>query len=152
MIRVNRKQFEGSLVNYLYDWTRSDHNWLLEELGRLPGEEDLISYIQMYEGMGCVFQVWLENNKPVAITSVLNKAPSNHKPWIGMIVVRPESRRKGIGREVMREVTEEFAGVVFAGVPYDMNNWSLFLGQCGFEQYGIEKEEKGNYLIFVHPG
>ncbi|WP_053216050.1 GNAT family N-acetyltransferase [Guptibacillus hwajinpoensis] len=152
MIGVHRKEFDGSLVDYLFEWTSSDHKWLLEELGRLPSEEDLISYVQMYEGMGCVFQVWLKNNEPVAITCVLNKAPSNHKPWIGMIVVRPECRREGIGREVIQEITGEFADVVFAGIPYDMNDWSLFLGQSGFEQYGIEKQEKGNYLIFVHPG
>lgn len=151
MIGVYRKQYDGSLVDCLYEWTSSDHKWLLEELGRLPSEEDLLSYIQMYEGMGCVFQVWLQNNKAVAITSVLNKAPSNHKPWIGTIVVRPECRDKGIGRAVIKKITEEFSDVVFCGIPYDMNEWSLFLGKCGFEQYGIEKEEKSNYLIFVHP-
>lgn len=137
-------------ANLLIEWTFGDEAWLIEEFGRMPIAEDMLSYIQTYEGMGCEFRLWFKNEEPVAITAVLDQAPSNQKSWLGTIVVDPAQRKKGVGQDVIHSIVTEKKEVVFTGLPYERNEWSLFLGKCGFEQYAIEGEEK-KYLIFVHP-
>jgi GNAT superfamily N-acetyltransferase len=137
-------------ANLLIEWTMEDKDWLDEEFGRLPIAEDMLSYIQTYEGMGCEFRLWFIDEEPVAITAVLDQAPSNQKSWLGTIVVDPAQRKKGVGQDVIHSIVSEKEEVVFAGIPLERNQWSLFLGKCGFEQYAIEGEEK-KYLIFVHP-
>ncbi|MGG1688309.1 GNAT family N-acetyltransferase [Pseudalkalibacillus sp. NRS-1564] len=141
---------QENIAELLFDWTQEDETWLLTEFGRNPLFEDMISYIQTYEGMGCEFNVWFYGDLPVAITAVLDDAPSNQKPWLGTIVVHPMKRKSGIGCSVIRTLLGEKNDVVFLGIPYELNEWSLFLGKCGFEQYGIEEEGK-KYLILVHP-
>ncbi len=150
MISVTQRKFDGNLAELLYEWTLDDEAWLSEEFGRQPLFEDVVSYIQTYEGLGCQFQVWFRDDEPIGMTSVLEKAPSNYKPWIGTIVVRPDKRRQGYGRKMMQLVSDELTGVVFAGIPYELTGWSIFLGKCGFEQYGLE-EDKKKYLLFVRP-
>ncbi len=141
---------QENIAELLFEWTQEDETWLLEEFGRIPLFEDMVSYIQTYEGMGCEFNVWFYGDLPVAITAVLDDAPSNQKSWLGTIVVHPMKRRSGIGRSVILTLLSNKNNVVFSGIPYDLNEWSLFLGKCGFEQYGIEEEGK-KYLILVHP-
>lgn len=141
---------QENIAELLFDWAQEDETWLLAEFGRIPLFEDMISYVQTYEGMGCEFNVWLHEDLPVAITAVLDDAPSNQKSWLGTIVVHPLKRKKSIGRSVIRTLLSEKSDVVFSGIPYDLNDWSLFLGKCGFEQYGIEEEGK-KHLILVHP-
>lgn len=150
MRNVTSTNFDGDLAELVYEWTMDDQIWLTEEFGRQPMFEDVISYVQTYEGIGCKFQIWFVEDKPIGLTSVLEVAPSNHKAWIGTIVVRPDKRRQGYGRKMMQLVVDELTGVVFAGIPYEMTGWSLFLGKCGFEQYGLE-EDKKKYLLFVRP-
>ncbi|MGB7999985.1 MAG: GNAT family N-acetyltransferase [Anaerobacillus sp.] len=150
MRNVTSTNFDGDLAELVYEWTMDDQIWLTEEFGRQPMFEDVISYVQTYEGIGCKFQIWFVEDEPIGLTSVLEVAPSNHKAWIGTIVVRPDKRRQGYGRKMMQLVVDELTGVVFAGIPYEMTGWSLFLGKCGFEQYGLE-EDKKKYLLFVRP-
>lgn len=138
------------LANLLIEWTMEDENWLIAEFGRMPIAEDILSYIQTYEGMGCEFRLWFNDENPVAITAVLDRAPSNQKLWIGTVVVAPVERNKGVGLSVIHAILNEQKEVVFAGIPFERNDWSLFLGKCGFEQYTVEGEEK-KYLVFVHP-
>ncbi|MGA9288264.1 MAG: GNAT family N-acetyltransferase [Anaerobacillus sp.] len=150
MKNVTSTNFDGNLAELVYEWTMDDEIWLAEEFGRQPMFEDVMSYIQTYEGIGCKFQIWFVEDEPIGMTSVLEVAPSNHKAWIGTIVVRPDKRSQGYGRKMMQLVVDELTGVVFAGIPYEMTGWSLFLGKCGFEQYGLE-EDKKKYLLFVRP-
>lgn len=137
-------------ADLLMEWTMEDKDWIEEEFGRMPIAEDIFTYIQAYEGMGCEFRLWFKDEAPVAITAVLDQAPSNQKSWLGTIVVDPVQRRKGVGHDVIQCIVGEKREVVFAGIPLQQNEWSLFLGKCGFEQYAIEGEGK-KYLTFVHP-
>lgn len=150
MIEKWTRPSNESLAEFLFEWTSNDESWLIEEFGHIPPIEEMLSYLQTYEGMGCIFRLWLKDDNPVAFTAVLPKAPSNQKSWLGTIVVNPVFRERGIGKSVIDEIMADKANVVFAGVPYEQNEWSLFLGKCGFEQYGIEGEKK-QYLVLVHP-
>ncbi len=147
---VTNQHSNERFAELLFEWTNEDESWLLEEFGRIPVVEDMLSYLQTYKGMGCEFRLWLKNGAPVAITAVLDQAPSNQKSWLGMIVVDPRQRKAGIGRTAIHSILSEKTDVIFAGIPYDMNEWGMFLGKCGFEQYSVEGEEK-KYLILVHP-
>lgn len=146
---VTNHHLNERFAELLFEWTTEDESWLMEEFGRVPVVEDMLSYFQTYEGIGCEFRLWYKNDAPVAITAVLERAPSNQKTWLGMIVVDPSQRSAGIGRTVIHSILSETREVLFAGIPYDRNGWSVFLGKCGFEQYNVEGEEK-KYLIFVH--
>ena len=124
-------------ANFLIEWTMEDKDWLTEEFGRMPFAEDMLSYIQTYEGIGCEFRLWFKDEEPVAITAVLDQAPSNQKSWLGTIVVDPAQRKRGVGHNVIHSIISEKREVLFAGIPLERNEWSLFLGKCGFEQYAI---------------
>ncbi|MCA0987918.1 GNAT family N-acetyltransferase [Guptibacillus algicola] len=143
--------FGHEQVELLFQWTRSDETWYLNELGRQPTKSELISYIQTYNGFGCKWTKWMQEGEPVAVSCVHPHAPSNKKPWIGTIVVNPKMRREGIGKAVIAKHRQVMNNVVFAGLPYECIAWSIFLGKCGFEQYGIEEDEGKEYLIMVCP-
>ncbi|WP_235991711.1 hypothetical protein [Metabacillus schmidteae] len=42
---------------------------------------------------------------------------------------------------------------LFAGCPIERDSWLQFLGNCGFEQFKVEKDEvtQKEYMIFVLP-
>lgn len=100
---TNKERF----ANLLMEWTMEDKDWLEEEFGRMPIAEDIFTYIQAYEGMGCEFRLWFKDEAPVAITAVLDQAPSNQKSWLGTIVVDPVQRKKGVGHEVIQCIIGE---------------------------------------------
>ncbi|WP_347550539.1 hypothetical protein ABFG93_03040 [Pseudalkalibacillus hwajinpoensis] len=151
MIGIALGQLDISLSELLFEWTLEDEEWLLSEFGRQPSLAEVISYIQTYEGIGCEWKVWFEEEEAIAITCVLNQAPSNLQAWLGTIVVRPDKRNSGRGSSVIKSETKRYRPVIFAGIPYNRNEWSMFLGKCGFDQYGIEESPEETFLIFVKP-
>lgn len=151
MLDLHSETFDELHAELLYNWTRHDSNWYVEELGRQATKPDIVSYIQTYKGIGCKWKLWKRGDQPVAISCALPNAPSNHKPWVGTVVVNPEMRNLGIGRAVISKLREEIDEVMFAGIPYARIDWSIFLGKCGFEQYGIEEAQSKKYLIMVLP-
>lgn len=151
MVELHSVPFVEEQAELLYDWTINDTTWQIEELGRKATKPDIVSYIQTYQGMGCSWQKWMQHDEPVAISCILHKAPSNGKSWIGTVVVNPKVRNNGVGQAVLSNHRKESDGVIFAGIPYARIEWSIFLGKCGFEQYGIEKDQGKEYLVMVHP-
>ncbi|WP_270181731.1 GNAT family N-acetyltransferase [Alkalihalobacillus sp. CinArs1] len=148
---LTKQAFDDGQAALLHHWTKDDTSWLVTEIGRQPTKEELVSYIQTYVGIGCEWTKWMHNDEPVAISCVHPSASSNMKPWIGTIVVKPGCRKQGFGRAVIEAHRKTMQNVIFAGLPYEHIEWSLFLSKCGFEQYGIEEEDGKKYLIMVIP-
>ncbi|QOR68412.1 GNAT family N-acetyltransferase [Cytobacillus suaedae] len=116
----------------------------------------LDAYLHGYSSLHGDWKVWIDKGIPIGITFTVNKAPSNHKMWLGTILIAKEHRNKGYARKILQALADKAVSrgdeAVFCGIPIEINEWSIFLGKCGFEQFKIEKDEYGrNYLVFVLP-
>ncbi|WP_171016732.1 GNAT family N-acetyltransferase [Pseudalkalibacillus caeni] len=146
---------EDKDIFLLYNWTAKDKEWLDEEL--IPEEssaEDFERLIEKYRSEKGEWLVWQQEGMDVGITFFLPSAESNGQPWIGTVIVNPEYRRAGYGKEIIRHITHlvKQNKVIFAANPFAFDDWHRFLGTAGFEQYKIEKDESGReYLLFVLP-
>ncbi|MBE4908881.1 GNAT family N-acetyltransferase [Bacillus luteolus] len=116
----------------------------------------LDAYMHGYTSLQGDWQVWLDKGILIGITFTVNKAPSNNKMWLGTILIAKEHRNKGFARRIIKELAIKALSkgdeAIFCGIPIEINEWSMFLGNCGFEQFKIEKDKTGqNYLVFVYP-
>lgn len=126
--------------------------WKENELKEFSLEE----YMHGYSSLDGNWYIWLDNGIPIGITFIVNNAPSNNKMWLGTILIAKEHRNKGFARRIIKELANialsKGVEAIFCGIPIEINEWSIFLGNCGFEQFKIEKDETGqNYLVFVYP-
>nr|WP_239585873.1 GNAT family N-acetyltransferase [Bacillus mesophilus] len=99
--------------------------------------------------------VWLNGSQRVGVSYYVEHAPSNNRAWIGTILVNSAHRSAGIGKAILKLITEKLKRkghkVVYAAVPIHQNKWISFLSSCQFEQYKLEKEDELTYLLFVKP-
>lgn len=126
--------------------------WEENELKNLSLDE----YINSYASMQGYWQVWIDSGIPIGITFTVDKAPSNNKMWLGTILIAKSHRNKGFARKIIKKLATQALSkgeeALFCGIPIEINEWTIFLGKCGFEQFKIEKDGNGqNYLVLVFP-
>ncbi|WP_349410357.1 GNAT family N-acetyltransferase [Pseudalkalibacillus sp. SCS-8] len=137
----------------MVDWFVESQDWIAEE-GLLSSEIDVqriqvwMSLYEKYEGE---WLVWLKDESPIGMTFHVLSAPSNQKPWIGMVMVNPLYRRRHFGVEVVERIVEQISkegtDIVYAASPFKRLSWIRFLGACSFEQIGLEKSPGGKEYI-----
>jgi GNAT superfamily N-acetyltransferase len=152
VIKINSIEMEPNHLAFFSEIIKESPIWKETELKDLTLEE----YINGYTTMRGNWEVWLADRKPVGITFTVERAPSNHKMWLGTILILKEHRNKGYARNILSEIASRAFSrgeeAIFCGVPIEINEWSMFLSKCGFEQFKIEKDESGqNYLLLVNP-
>ncbi len=136
---------------FLDELSKGSRKWREIELKDL----DLPAYMEQYDGMQGEWRIWETDGSPAAISFHLESAPSNQKPWLGTLLVRPEDRRKGIAGTLIanlcKELRDKDCKVLFSAVPIEEYEWVNFLSDCGFEQFKTEDHEDVIYLIMVRP-
>ncbi|UII57260.1 GNAT family N-acetyltransferase [Cytobacillus spongiae] len=151
-VRLNFDQMKDSDIGFFEEIIMDSPEW--EEVELI--QHQLSEYIQKYAHLNGEWRVWKLKGQKVAISYHLPKSYSNHKPWIGTLLVRKAERNKGIGKEIISNICTEMKEcnqkVIFAGFPIENSQWTSFLTSCSFEQYKLEKDEQGdNYLIMIRP-
>lgn len=150
MTLINRLMMEED-IPFLKSLIKNSPEWELEECSY----EGLEEYLKEYKDVNGKWHVWYADNKKMAISYSVEQAPTNHRPWIGTLLVEPSSRQKGNGKKIIQYLLDEFQDnnhhVVYAAAPIHQNTWLSFLSSSGFEQYKIEKVESKTYLLFVKP-
>ncbi|WP_433749359.1 GNAT family N-acetyltransferase [Falsibacillus pallidus] len=135
-------------------WTKYEDEWLNEELS---GFTDINSFFEYYQSFEGEWRIWetARSGEAIGLTYHMDSAPSNQKPWLGTIIVRPDSRNKSLGRGIIEKISEEMKGsshkAMFAGVPIHHYRWIDFLSKCFFEQLKVENNQKGQYMVMVRP-
>lgn len=131
-------------------FTELDSYWISAEMPQMSE----IEYLNKYDDGE--WRVWQQDERDVAITYHVEVAPSNHKPWIGTVIVNPNARRQGLGINIVQQLKQELQKkghkAIFAGVPVEAPVWIQFLSDCYFEQFKVEKDEQNQmYVIMVSP-
>lgn len=140
-------------VEFLKTLIAGSPAWQKEECHAEELESYLLTY-QMYNGE---WRIWTLNGKQIGVSYVLEWSPANEKPWVGTILIHPNSRLKGFGRGILNEVGLELRQkghkALFAGCPIGQDTWLQFLGKCGFEQFKVEKDDTTSkeFMITVKP-
>ncbi|MGM7701016.1 GNAT family N-acetyltransferase [Pseudalkalibacillus sp. Hm43] len=156
MIQARRLQEKDHSV--LSKWFEQSEEWLKEE-GLLAIEMSparLKVWMSLYDRYNGEWLVWFNKDGLIGFSHHILHAPSNTKPWIGMVMIAPELRRLGYGIKVLEEILRQVARsgypIVFAGCPFDRIGWIQFLGKSGFEQIGLDVLENGRkYLKMAKP-
>ncbi|RLQ95896.1 GNAT family N-acetyltransferase [Falsibacillus albus] len=149
--RISSRHFEKEDEVHFSDWIETSLEWKTIEMKN----ESVLTYTKRHEEMPGKWLTWFEprRTEPVAITYHMETAPSNGKPWLGTLIVKPSRRMEGVGEEVITILGEELKAnghkAIFAGVPIEQYTWVDFLSRCGFEQFKVESEEKQQFLILV---
>ncbi|MCK6256863.1 GNAT family N-acetyltransferase [Fictibacillus sp. KIGAM418] len=130
------------------------HTWMKEE--GLTGEENdehLRSYLHRYDETGGEWLIWSGEGQKIGAAYLVYAAPSNQKPWLGTIVIHPEKRKQGFAKKIIEEISSmviKNSPVLFSACPAENTSWIRFLNHNGFEQAGLENDEKGKeYIKFV---
>lgn len=119
--------------------------------------DELHSYLMSYRMFNGEWRIWMINDKQIGVSYVLEWSPANEKPWVGTILIHPNSREKGMARGILNEIGIELSRkghkALFAGCPIIQDSWLQFLGKCGFEQFKVEKEDTTSreFMIMVKP-
>ncbi|MGM0873508.1 MAG: GNAT family N-acetyltransferase [Bacillota bacterium] len=119
--------------------------------------EELQSYLMSYRMFNGEWRIWMMNDKRIGVSYVLEWSLANEKPWVGTILIYPNSRLKGMARGILNEIGIELSRkghkVLFVGCPILQDSWLQFLGKCGFEQFKVEKEDTTSreFMIMVKP-
>ncbi|WP_261133841.1 GNAT family N-acetyltransferase [Bacillus sp. Marseille-Q3570] len=140
---IERKLTEDDF-EVITEWLEQSPEWLSEE-GLLKKEMDLQRtkvWMSLYDKYDGNWLMWEENHSLKGISFHIINAPSNNKPWIGMIMVNPEYRGNGYGSSIVHHLCKrlELKGynIVFTACPFQRVGWLRFLATCGFEQIGTE--------------
>lgn len=151
MVKVKWRVFENSDLPFFQEVISESGKWRENEL---QGAE-LNQYMNQYDELTGEWRIWEWEGSPAAITFHLESAPSNHKAWMGTILVKASERRNGIATKILNDLASELKGrghrAIFAGVPIDEYEWSNFLSDCGFEQFKSEENKGETFLIMVRP-
>lgn len=145
------RPFDNTDLAFFKELAETSNKWKKNEL---QGNE-IEKYMEQYLEHGGEWRIWLEKEKPVAITYHLENAASNKKPWLGTILVKASERRRGVASCIFEilfgDLREKGYKAIFAGVPIDEFEWSNFLSDCGFEQLKLEENKGETFLIMVRP-
>jgi N-acetylglutamate synthase-like GNAT family acetyltransferase len=151
MVKVRWRAFKNTDSPFFQEVISASGKWREIEL---QGAE-LSHYMNQYDELEGEWRIWEWEGSPVAITYHLVSSPSNHKAWIGTVLVKASERRKGIAASILDQLAadlkEKGHRAIFAGVPIDEYEWSNFLSDCGFEQFKTEKNKGETFLIMVRP-
>ncbi len=153
MIQARRLQEKDLPV--LSKWFEQSEEWLKEE-GLLAVEMSpsrLKLWMSLYDRYDGEWLVWFNADGFIGFSQHILHAPSNAKPWIGMVMIAPERRKQGWGKEILEEILRRVDyPIVFAGCPYERIGWIQFLGKSGFEQIGLDVLDNGRkYLKMAKP-
>lgn len=148
---LTSREFEEEDLSFLEQLAEAHPVWRKEELGTKDAASFMLTY-SMYNG---TWLVWEDDGIPAAVSFHLEWAPSNGKPWLGTVAVRPEAEHKGYARSIIEKIASRLKAenkAMFAAVPIERQEWVLFLSQCGFEQLKNEKDDREKtYIIMVKP-
>lgn len=150
---ISSRKITNEDLPLIKDWLIHSPDWLREE-GLLVNEVDglrIQAWMSLYEKYQGEWLIWSDSSRYIGMTYHVSRAPSNGRPWIGMVVVAPDKRNEGIGRVLLERITECLnqlgEKVVYIGCPFERTNWMQFLGRCGFEQIGMDLLESGKKYI-----
>ncbi|WHY74281.1 GNAT family N-acetyltransferase [Fictibacillus enclensis] len=148
---MDSRLFVTEDLPFLKKMILSSPRWLEEEgLTGNESEAELETYMKTYDKTGGEWLIWSINGQKIGATYLVYAAPSNGKPWLGTILVDPEQRNQGHAREIVADCcrkVETLSSVLFSAAPVLNHDWILFLNRNGFEQIGLEKDEKGKEYI-----
>lgn len=151
MVKLEPRPFLKEDTEFFTEIVAASGKWRSNELRGMG----LSSYMSQYEELEGEWRVWEKDGRQVAVSFHLESAPSNEKPWLGTLLVKPSERRKGIAHHIIRrlgaELSEKGNKAFFSGVPIDEFEWINFLSDCGFEQLKSEENDGETFLVMVLP-
>ena len=108
---------------FIVSWFKQS-NELIKEEGLLDIEINLNKitvWMSLYESLEGDWLVWYDDMKLVGFSFHVQKAPSNNRPWIGMVLVDPEKRDCGYGIRIVNGLSntllKQGASIVYSAVP-----------------------------------
>ena len=154
MRELRAREIQASDLPFFQELVDASPEWQEEECVSDDLETYVLSYL-MYNGQ---WRIWYdESDNYVGISYMVEWSPSNEKPWLGTILIHPSKYRKGFGKKIIDQYKEELSQkghkALFAGCPIYKDTWLQFLGNCGFEQFKVEKDEvtQKEYMILILP-
>ncbi|MBU8906736.1 GNAT family N-acetyltransferase [Desertibacillus haloalkaliphilus] len=151
--RVRSRPLHPSDIDTVVQFVSQSPQWLTYEWGQSKVEHDeWSSYMdEAVREFGGEWLVWEIDDTCVAVTFHVDEAESNHKPWLGIIIVAPLFRGRGVARAVVDELCfrKKEQLVLFAAVPISAYEWLDFLGHLQFEQYGVQKDLKEREFLIL---
>ncbi len=153
MRKLRARELHSSDLPFFRELIEVSPEWQQEECTTDELESYLLTY-KMYNG---TWTIWKDGDTYIGVSFMIEWSPSNEKPWLGTILIHPSNHLQGYGKRIINQYKEDLAlkghKVLFAGCPIYRTSWIRFLGNCGFEQFKIEKDElnQKEYMISVLP-
>ncbi|MGG1571530.1 GNAT family N-acetyltransferase [Fictibacillus sp. NRS-1165] len=151
---MENRKFKDEDLSFFIEMARHSPVWMKEE--GLKGneiDEQWKDYLHRYDETGGEWLIWSDEEQKIGAAYLVYTAPSNQKPWLGSIVIHPVKRKQGYARKIIEEISsivKKQSPVLFSACPSGNEAWLRFLNQLGFEQAGLESDEKGKeYIKFI---
>ncbi|MGD6818397.1 N-acetyltransferase family protein [Metabacillus sp. 84] len=145
------RAFHEEDLHFFKQCAQNSPDWIKEE----SDPDELSDYMKRHEMYQGEWRIWEKNGIPLAISFLAEWVPSNEKAWLGTILVHPDFRGRGTGKEILSLIGKELRlqghKVLFAGVPEARLEWIRFLSAGGFEQYKLEKIGDKEYMVLIFP-
>lgn len=155
MIERNLTKDDLGLIS---EWFKHSSEWIKEEgmLKEEIGPQRIGVWMSLYDRYEGDWLVWEDNGSTKGLSYHILHAPSNKRPWIGMVMVDPQFRGDGYGRQIIQllsgKLQQEHFKIVYAGCPFTQVGWLQFLAACRFEQIGTDTLPSGKrYIKLVRP-